>query len=183
MGLYFTYGASQFWSYSVLERLLSAYRMPSHLTWFVCGAGAGCFSTTLTYPLDVLRTRMAIRKDQRLGSTTSMLVDVYRNEGLGGYWKGLVPSLIQVAPYVGLSFMSFRTLRRILGSPMTDTEFVASAKNALAGALAGALSKTCVMPLDVIKRRLQVSLGPGCVMAIPGPIDTCSGPSTLSMCP
>ncbi|GJT87323.1 probable envelope ADP,ATP carrier protein, chloroplastic [Tanacetum coccineum] len=62
------------------------------------GASAGMTSTFVTYPLDVLRLRMAV--DPGHQTMSNVIVRMIKEEGLGSFYKGLVPSLISIAPYV-----------------------------------------------------------------------------------
>ncbi|KAJ3186433.1 mitochondrial thiamine pyrophosphate transporter [Irineochytrium annulatum] len=82
---------------------------------------------------------------------------IYAKEGLGGFYRGVWPSVFQIMPYMGIMFESQRifkeSLQRLKGSrylPKMATEDFVS------GGLAGIVSKTAVMPFDVVRKRLQV---------------------------
>ncbi len=85
-----------------------------------CGAGAGSISQTLTYPLDVLRRRMQVAgmKDSQLGYSDRTSLDVIRtilrNDGFTGLYRGLWPNLLKVAPSIGVSFLTYETVRNLL---------------------------------------------------------------------
>lgn len=73
-----------------------------------------------------------------------------------GFYKGLIPSLIQVMPYMGLAFASFDYVKRQMKErtlPILSGDFVA-------GAISGLISKTCTMPIDTIRKRLQIQGSP-----------------------
>lgn len=69
----------------------------------------------MSYPYDVLRTRLAAQKEPKLyRSLTHAMTIIYRREGPSGFYRGVVPSLIQIIPYMGLTFMIFEALRESL---------------------------------------------------------------------
>jgi hypothetical protein len=127
---------------------------------FLCGALAGCTATAFTYPFDVIRTQVAINKFQNIGSTLKSIIAIYKSRGIKGYWNGLNPAIVQIAPYMGLNFMIFNGMKRRLHRVFNvekKNRPISSLVDITAGSIAGMISKTCVMPLDVIKRRLQVT--------------------------
>jgi hypothetical protein len=46
---------------------------------------------------------------------------IYNNEGVLGYWRGLVPSLLRIYPYAALQFAVYDKLKLIL-IPNKDLE-------------------------------------------------------------
>lgn len=80
----------------------------------ICGGAAGITSVTITYPLDIVRTRLSIQSAsfadlgardpaQKLpGMFTTMLM-IYKNEGGSrALYRGIAPTVAGVAPYVSL---------------------------------------------------------------------------------
>ena len=127
--------------------------LPSTAESFLSGAVAGGVATTVTYPLDLLRTRFAAQGTRRV--YTSLLAsvrDIWRHEGGRGYFQGLGAGVGQVVPYMGLFFASYEGLR----APMSTLPLPFGTADATAGVLASLISKTGVFPLDVIRKRLQV---------------------------
>ncbi|CAH1444502.1 unnamed protein product [Lactuca virosa] len=76
------------------------------------GASAGMTSTFVTYPLDVLRLRMAV--DPGYQTITNVVVRMLKEEGIGSFYRGLVPSLIGIAPYVAVKFCVFDLVKKSL---------------------------------------------------------------------
>ena len=78
----------------------------------VCGGAAGITSVTVTYPLDIVRTRLSIQSASfaELGSRDpagkllgmfSTMVMIYKNEGgMVALYRGIAPTVAGVAPYV-----------------------------------------------------------------------------------
>lgn len=109
------------------------------------GCIAGAVGLTLTYPLDIVRTRMAVATaPQRVKnySTLETLFNLKRSSGWMGLTKGYFPALCSVAPFVATQFVAYEALHSVF-DPLTS------------GALAGAFAGSIVYPLEVIRRRMQ----------------------------
>jgi hypothetical protein len=77
-------------------------------------------------------------------------------EGIPGFFRGIVPSLAQVAPYTGLQFACYHFLNRIWGRYF-NAQGTESGGAFVCGALAGTFAKTLLYPLDLVRHRLQVN--------------------------
>jgi solute carrier family 25 phosphate transporter 23/24/25/41 len=79
----------------------------------ICGGFAGITSVTITYPLDIVRTRLSIQSasfaalgnrapEEKLPGMFQTMVVMYKSEGgLLALYRGIVPTVAGVAPYVG----------------------------------------------------------------------------------
>jgi len=79
----------------------------------VCGGIAGITSVAVTYPLDIVRTRLSIQsasfaelgqrdQNQKLPGMFTTMVRIYKTEGgMVALYRGIVPTVAGVAPYVG----------------------------------------------------------------------------------
>ncbi|KAK0937454.1 hypothetical protein LTR29_010986 [Friedmanniomyces endolithicus] len=162
------YSAVQFGSYNFYKRFfeaspgepLSAGRR------LLCGATAGITSVTFTYPLDIVRTRLSIQSasfsglqreaGKKLPGLWETMKTMYKTEGgISALYRGIVPTVAGVAPYVGLNFMIYESVRKYL-TPEGQAN-PSSAGKLCAGAVSGALAQTCTYPLDVLRRRFQIN--------------------------
>ncbi|KAK5940561.1 mitochondrial thiamine pyrophosphate transporter [Knufia obscura] len=153
--LYICYGGSQFVAYRTVSQLLSTLpkRLPPSAESFVSGATAGAAATTVTYPLDLLRTRFAAQGTEKVyEGIIASLRDISRNEGVRGFFRGCAAANGQIIPYMGLFFSSYEMFHQALGG----TTLPFSGGDAIAGVLASVLSKSAVFPLDLVRKRLQV---------------------------
>jgi len=136
----------------------------------VAGSAAGATATFLTYPLDVMRARLAADSRSHHHGYMSGVRHLWRNEGPRGLYAGLRPTILGILPYSGLSFSAFETLKAHLRDssrtraggtaddplpPLTGTQRL------LAGGAAGAIAQTVTYPLTVVRRRMQVGVGGG----------------------
>lgn len=111
-------------------------------------------ATFLTYPFDLVRTRMALQghHSEIYKSFTGTISRVFRTEGVTGFYKGIGPTLAQVIPYMGLAFHVHSRAGEYLGGLINNKGTV----DFLAGGIAGITSKTAMMPFDVVRKRLQI---------------------------
>ncbi|EAW14436.1 calcium-binding mitochondrial carrier protein [Aspergillus clavatus NRRL 1] len=83
------------------------------------GAISGGFSASVVYPLNVLRTRLQAQGTVLHPTTYSGILDVARKtlqaEGPRGFYKGLTPNLLKVAPAVSISYVVYENSKRMLG--------------------------------------------------------------------
>ncbi|XP_003382921.2 PREDICTED: mitochondrial coenzyme A transporter SLC25A42-like [Amphimedon queenslandica] len=122
---------------------------------FLAGSFAGMTATTLTYPLDMIRARMAITKSEgnKRVSLLSISRIIVKNEGLFTLYRGLLPTVLGVLPYAGCSFFTYETLkdkyRQHYNEPPSPLFKI------VAGAFAGLMGQTTSYPLDIVRRRMQ----------------------------
>jgi solute carrier family 25 (mitochondrial thiamine pyrophosphate transporter), member 19 len=108
------YGLGQFAAYDQLNRagrhiqLLNEHSDTRH---FICGGIAGAVGNTVSTPFDVVRTRI-IAQDHNRGysSTRQALQLIFLNEGFRGLFRGLGPSVLQVAPLTAIQFWSYNVV-------------------------------------------------------------------------
>ncbi|KAI9707356.1 MAG: hypothetical protein M1836_000316 [Candelina mexicana] len=162
------YSAVQFGSYNFYKRFVetSPGADLTPLRRLVCGGAAGITSVACTYPLDIVRTRLSIQSAsfaalgeasrKRLPGMWATMVLMYKSEGgFLALYRGIIPTVAGVAPYVGLNFMTYETVRKYL-TPDGDRNPSAFRKLA-AGAISGAVAQTCTYPFDVLRRRFQIN--------------------------
>lgn len=91
----------------------------------VCGGFAGITSVVCTYPLDIVRTRLSIqsasfadlgKRPEKLPGMWETLVVMYKNEGgIRALYRGIIPTVAGVAPYVGIPPAHLSQDRRMRG--------------------------------------------------------------------
>lgn len=124
------------------------------------GAMAGMTATTLTYPLDLVRTRLSAQgegRDRKYRNIRHAFRTIMKEEGgVVGLYKGLSPTLLGIAPYVGLNFAVYETLKGFAASHHDkDTDLPVTWRLAFGG-VAGATAQLVTYPFDVVRRRMQM---------------------------
>ena len=134
----------------------------------LAGSAAGATAVLVTYPLDLVRTRLAYQMEgERKGGAATVrgvLAATVRAEGVRGLYRGVAPTLAGILPYAGLKFYVYQSAKAAhahgreggtVGAPATAPR--ASVPSLLAfGAAAGLVAQTVTYPLDVVRRQMQV---------------------------
>ncbi|KAM1678202.1 hypothetical protein ACFXTN_034938 [Malus domestica] len=78
------------------------------------GACAGIIAMSATYPMDMVRGRLTVQTDvspRQYRGIYHALTTVFREEGPRALYRGWLPSVIGVVPYVGLNFAVYESLK------------------------------------------------------------------------
>lgn len=101
----------RFMWYSEYKRMVThdgIYALTPALAFFG-GMSAGIFSAMLNQPADVVKTRMqGVRAEYT--STWDCIRQTYSEEGLAGFYIGIVPRLSRVIPGQGIIFLSYEMI-------------------------------------------------------------------------
>ncbi|XP_011784809.1 PREDICTED: graves disease carrier protein [Colobus angolensis palliatus] len=141
-----------------------------HVHRLMAGSMAGMTAVICTYPLDMVRVRLAfqVKGEHTYTGIIHAFKTIYAQEGgFFGFYRGLMPTILGMAPYAGVSFFTFGTLKSVglshaptlLGRPSSDNPNVLVLKthvNLLCGGVAGAIAQTISYPFDVTRRRMQL---------------------------
>jgi len=99
-------------------RRVNSFNGNTHMTipaTLLCGAASGSLTAILTYPMDVTRRRMQIQAQyvEIADRMTAMqhIREIVKVEGTGGLYRGLMPELLKVTPFVGTTFLVYEVLR------------------------------------------------------------------------
>lgn len=154
-----TYGFGQFLAYDNFNRhsrVIKFFDEHSDVRHIVGGGLAGAFGMSIATPFDVVRTRF-IAQDHNTGykSILDALTSIVRKEGVRGLFRGLVPSVAAIAPNAAIQFGTYNFILEHFKLFM-ETENVSRHTILLAGAFSGTIAKTCIYPLDLTKKRLQI---------------------------
>lgn len=154
-----TYGFGQFLAYDNFNRhsrVIKFFDEHSDMRHVVGGGLAGAFGMSIATPFDVVRTRF-IAQDHNTGykSIFDALTSIVRNEGIRGLFRGLVPSVSAIAPNAAIQFGTYNFILERYKLFM-DLEKVSRQTILLAGTFSGIIAKSCIYPLDLTKKRLQI---------------------------
>jgi solute carrier family 25 phosphate transporter 23/24/25/41 len=127
------------------------------------GACAGIIAMSATYPMDMVRGRLTVQtanSPYQYRGIRDALQTVFREEGARALYKGWLPSVIGVVPYVGLNFAVYESLKDwiLKTNPLglAENSELSVTTRLGCGAFAGTIGQTVAYPLDVIRRRMQM---------------------------
>jgi len=106
---------------------------------FISGSMCGLTSTSLTYPLDVIRTRLAV-------STANTSIAQCTN---GNLFKGFGITMLGSFCYTGIGFMFYDNLRNYVNKTNALHNF-------LCGTTGGLLAQIITFPIDVVRKLKQI---------------------------
>lgn len=91
---------------------------PSGMMTGIMGATSGAFGASVVYPLNVLRTRLQTQGTSMHPARYTGIWDVaqktLKNEGPRGFYKGLVPNLLKVAPALSITWIVYERAKDIM---------------------------------------------------------------------
>lgn len=136
-----------------------------YLALLYCGAISGAFTSLFLTPIELVKCKMQVPLENHSSlhrpGILHIIADVYRHQGLAGYWHGQLGTLIRetgggVAWFGGFEGMKlvFRHTSSTAGHATTDEELPVWQRMA-AGAVAGASYNFLFYPADTIKSRMQ----------------------------
>ena len=79
---------------------------------FCAGSLAGGVSQTVIYPMEVMKTRLALRKTNEFNGIFDCAKQLYRHGGIGVFYRGYVPNLIGILPYAGIDLAVYEVICR-----------------------------------------------------------------------
>lgn len=79
--------------------------MPKQASTLAAGSAAGVTAVSVTYPLDLVRATMA-KPGHTYSSMFDAMITIVRQRGVGGLYAGISATILGVAPYAGLKFVS-----------------------------------------------------------------------------
>lgn len=124
------------------------------------GGAAGTIASTITNPLEVIKTQLQSSNaavgelSSASGHPVAIAKTIFERDGILGFWKGMRPTLVGIIPSRSVYFYSYEQTKRFLGSHGVQEGGV---PNALASGLAAGISgNTLTNPIWVVKTRLQL---------------------------
>ncbi|XP_056426224.1 mitochondrial adenyl nucleotide antiporter SLC25A23-like isoform X2 [Hyla sarda] len=124
---------------------------------FIAGSLAGAIAQTVIYPMEVLKTRLALRRTGQYSGMTDCARHILRTEGFRAFFKGYLPNLLGIVPYAGIDLAVYETLKN------TWLQRYQTGSSPNPGVLVllacGTISSTCGQiasyPLALVRTRMQ----------------------------
>lgn len=127
---------------------------------FAAGSMAGGISQSAIYPLEVLKTRLALRKTGEFSSILDAAKKIYSQAGFRTFYRGYVPNLIGILPYAGIDLAVYETLKNSYLRSHAQNEQPAFWLLLLCGTASSTAGQVCSYPLALVRTRLQAQISP-----------------------
>lgn len=151
----FPYSAIQFTAYNEIRSHVSPRNRYAPVD-FIAGAGAGIIATVVTYPLDMLKTRLTMNHVNKGKAHYKGIWDaattIVKQEGTLALYKGLWTSVLGVIPFAGGTFMAYNFIKTAWGRPPSE---VTVGEHFVGGCLAVAFAQTFSYPFDTLRKKMQ----------------------------
>ncbi|CAP39734.2 Protein CBR-BUS-18 [Caenorhabditis briggsae] len=152
--------AIKFMFYDQLKRMIQKKKGSQEISTIerLCaGSAAGAISQSAIYPMEVMKTRLALRKTGQLDrGVIHFAHKMYTKEGIRCFYKGYLPNLIGIIPYAGIDLAIYETLKRTY---VRYYETNSTEPGVLALLACGTCSSTCGQlasyPFALVRTRLH----------------------------
>ncbi|XP_053185543.1 calcium-binding mitochondrial carrier protein SCaMC-1-like isoform X2 [Scomber japonicus] len=149
--------AIKFMAYEQYKKLLSeeGKKIETHKR-FMAGSLAGATAQTAIYPMEVLKTRLTLRKTGQYSGMFDCAKTILKKEGIMAFYKGYIPNLLGIIPYAGIDLAVYETLKNAwLSYHPKDS----ANPGVLVLVGCGTISSTCGQlasyPLALVRTRMQ----------------------------
>ncbi|KJH53395.1 hypothetical protein DICVIV_00333 [Dictyocaulus viviparus] len=126
------------------------------LTKYFLSCTAALVAETVTYPLDITKTRLQIvRNKHAMGGMFQVTYNIIRKEGALSLWSGVGPAITRHYIYTGIRMGAYETLRDKVFNKQNEKMFPVW-KSMLCGATSGLLAQFAASPTDLVKVQMQM---------------------------
>ena len=151
----------KFYAYETVKSLINEQR--SEVTVgqrFIAGSLAGSIAQTAIYPLEVVKTRLAIAHKNQYAGLWDCVGIIMSREGARGFFKGWVPNMLGILPYAGIDLAIYETsknayLKRYHPKNLGDPGVILPVA---CGTFSCTCGQLCCYPLSLVRTRLQARI-------------------------
>lgn len=121
-----SHGAIQFMAYEQLKNRFGASRQGgkvglTNVDFLYLSALSKIFAGSITYPYQVVRARLQTYDAQvKYNGTWDVVRQVFRKEGVQGFYKGVVPNVVRVLPSTCVTFLVYENVKFYFPRMMED---------------------------------------------------------------
>ncbi|XP_031202420.1 calcium-binding mitochondrial carrier protein SCaMC-3 isoform X1 [Mastomys coucha] len=149
--------AIKFMAYEQIKRAIRGQQETLHVQErFVAGSLAGATAQTIIYPMEVLKTRLTLRRTGQYKGLLDCARQILEREGPRAFYRGYLPNVLGIIPYAGIDLAVYETLKNRWLQQYSHE----SANPGILVLLAcGTISSTCGQiasyPLALVRTRMQ----------------------------
>lgn len=141
-------------SYDRLKKVICKNaKKPTKLERFISGGFAGAIAHSLVYPLELIKTRLAIAETGYYKGMSDCLIKIIRKEGFWQLYKGMGTSLLAIIPYAAIDLAIFSNLKDYYMEKYASLPSVWILLSC--GAFSSVCGQTVSYPLTLVRTKLQ----------------------------
>lgn len=149
--------AIKFMAYEQYKKLLASEpgKVKTHER-FLAGSLAGATAQTAIYPMEVLKTRLTLRKTGQYSGMFDCAKKILKNEGVKAFYKGYIPNILGIIPYAGIDLAIYESLKNLwLSKYAKDTANPGILVLLACGTISSSCGQVASYPLALIRTRMQ----------------------------
>ncbi|MBN3282169.1 SCM2B protein, partial [Polyodon spathula] len=149
--------AIKFMAYEQIKRLIGTDQETlGILERFVAGSLAGAIAQSSIYPMEVLKTRLALRKTGQYSGIADCAKRIFQKEGFRAFYKGYIPNILGIIPYAGIDLAVYETLKNSwLQNYATDSVNPGMFVLLACGTASSTCGQLASYPLALVRTRMQ----------------------------
>ncbi|XP_067868267.1 calcium-binding mitochondrial carrier protein SCaMC-2-B isoform X2 [Heterodontus francisci] len=149
--------ALKFMAYEQIKRLIGSNQQTLGIQErLIAGSLAGVIAQSTIYPMEVLKTRLALRKTGQYSGMLDCAKHIFKKEGITAFYKGYVPNMLGIIPYAGIDLAIYETLKNSwLQRYATDTVDPGVFVLLACGTVSSTCGQLASYPLALVRTRMQ----------------------------
>ncbi|XP_076977062.1 mitochondrial adenyl nucleotide antiporter SLC25A23 isoform X1 [Tamandua tetradactyla] len=149
--------AIKFMAYEQIKRAIRGQQEMLHVQErFVAGSLAGATAQTIIYPMEVLKTRLTLRRTGQYKGLLDCARLILQREGPLAFYRGYLPNVLGIIPYAGIDLAVYETLKN---QWLQQSNHDSADPGILVLLACGTISSTCGQiasyPLALVRTRMQ----------------------------
>ena len=139
--------------YSPIKKVMGVNNKSNFFMKFTAGSTAGAIGSIFGNPFDVIKTRMMTSEGKRAPSFANMLQQIYINQGISGFYRGLQANVMRACVLNGTKMACYDQIKEyIIKSKIIPNGIYTQFLSAFG---AGFFMATTVAPFDMIRTKLM----------------------------
>uniref|UniRef100_A0A060T8Z6 ARAD1D14916p n=1 Tax=Blastobotrys adeninivorans TaxID=409370 RepID=A0A060T8Z6_BLAAD len=152
--------ASLFWTYNLAQKYLTPFGYGYMTTSLLSGAISGAFTSYVLTPIELIKCKVQVQYMLEANNAYNrptiwnMMVNVYRQEGISGFWRGQTGTLLRECGGSAAWFGANEYVKQLFRDA-SSRDYNTTTEVLLAGSAAGMSYNLSLFPADTIKSRMQ----------------------------
>lgn len=119
------------------------------------GSIASMAGTFISHPIDTVRTVLIVQVGGAKRGIFESTKAIIKDTGFAGFYKGIIPNMIRVAPYAVINFVVYDELKQWYRKKIGPGGELGLLSSVCCGVVGGAAAQIALYPLETVQRRLQ----------------------------